>query len=275
MSINKNSVLLNIYLIAQQEVKASFASKRGVFIASVYSVLWVLLLVYPIQFAADSLHNPNTSSLSSAILSFMGLESLKAWLFSELAMYWVVALILFPFFSLLMSVDQMISERNRGGLRFLVLRCQRKSIFLGRFIGQLIIQSIFILITLFIVYVFIINNHVDGWQAIISLPFIFVNLILVTVPFIALMSIFSVIMSSIKMAYLMVIVALALSLFIVYWLADYVFVLEWLVYFIPGVQVFEMMDKNPDVALLSLGVPLLQGIGLLLVGYGLFKRQAL
>jgi hypothetical protein len=272
LTISQNSTLAQILLIALQEVKSSFANKRGIFIAFVYAVLWMLLLVYPIQFAAESMNNPDTSSFAVAILNTIGLESLKDWLFSELAMYWVAALILFPFFSLLMSVDQLISERNRGGLRFLVLRSYRQSIFIGRFLGHLAIQGIFISLTLCITYVFIFFNASDSvMKAITILPIIFINLLIVTIPFIALMSFFSVIMKSVVMAYIMVFVFYLSAKFIIYSVP----LLTWIKYAIPGYQLTEMMSQSPQFALMLLWLPILQGVGLLLLGFSLFKRLEL
>lgn len=275
-TIRQNSTLMQIYLIAFQEVKSSFANKRGLLIALVFSILWLLLLIYPIQFAANSMQNSDTSSFVAAILDGMGLSSLQNWLFAELAMYWLAALLLFPYFSLLMSVDQLITERNRGGLRFLVLRSYRQSIFLGRFLGQLIIQAGFIFITLLITYTFILINNSDvDVSALALIPLIFLNLLLVTVPFIALMSFFSIIMKSVVMSYVMVIIFFLSMKLINYLLSIYLPAFDWLQFLVPGYQLGAMMDQSPAAALTLLWIPILQGIGLLLVGFGLFKRLEL
>lgn len=272
----KNSAIFQIYLIAFQEVKSSFANKRGMLIALVFSILWLLLLIYPIQFAANSMQNSDTSAFVASILDAIGLESLQNWLFAELAMYWVSALLLFPYFSLLMSVDQLITERNRGGLRFLVLRTHRQSIFLGRFLGHLIIQGGFIFITLLITYSFIIvNNESFGLESLILIPVIFLNLLVVTVPFIALMSLLSVVMKSVVMSYVMVIIFFLVTKFLGYLFFDDLPIFDWLQLIVPGYQIGGMMNHSPTDALTLLWIPILQGVGLLCIGFGLFKRLEL
>jgi ABC-type transport system involved in multi-copper enzyme maturation permease subunit len=129
--------LYQILLIAKQELLRSFASKGGLFVTGVFILTWSWLLFYPIQSAAEAMNNPESGSLIFTVLGWLGLESLNDWNLPEFAVYWAVALYLFPAFSLLMSTDQMISERKRGGLRFLTLRCSRGQIFFGRFMGGL------------------------------------------------------------------------------------------------------------------------------------------
>ncbi|MEH6447588.1 MAG: ABC transporter permease subunit [Oleispira sp.] len=270
------SILWPTWLIAQQELQASFASKRGLFVSITFILIWTLLLFYPIRYSAEALHNPDTSSLMLSALGMIGLEPLKNWQLAEFAIYWIVALFLFPASSLLMATDQMISERNRGGLRFLTLRCSRGQIFFGRFIGHLLIQTCLIVITLAITYLLLLLNGSPLWlEGLQIMPLLLLNLVLVICPFIALMSLLSVVMNSVRMASLMAVIILLLGGLIVNFSASYLPFLSLLNYWIPGAQIAQMAQLNPTAALFTLWNPAMQTLGFLVLGYGLFKRQAI
>lgn len=264
------------WLIAQQELHASFASKCGLFVSIIFIVVWTLLLVYPIRYSAEAMHNPDTSSLILSGLSMVGLEPLKEWMLAEFAIYWIVALFLFPASSLLMATDQMITERNRGGLRFLTLRCSRGQIFFGRFVGHLLIQTCLIVMTLVITYLLLLFNGSDLWlEGLQIMPLLLLNLVIVICPFIALMSLLSVVMNSVRMASLMAVIILLLGGFIVNYAASYLPFLLILNYWIPGTQVAQMAQSTPSLALLTSWSPIMQTVGFLVLGYGLFKRQSI
>jgi ABC-type transport system involved in multi-copper enzyme maturation permease subunit len=264
------------WLIAQQELQASFASKRGLFVSLIFIVVWTLLLVYPIRYSAEAIHSPDSSSLILSGLSMVGLETLKEWMLAEFAIYWVVALFLFPASSLLMATDQMITERNRGGLRFLTLRCSRGQIFFGRFAGHLLIQTCFIVMTLVITYLLLLFNGPGLWlEGLQIMPLLLLNLVIVICPFIALMSLLSVVMNSVRMASLMAVIILLLGGLVVNYAAHYLPFLSVLNYWIPGTQVAQMIQASPSIALLTSWSPIMQTVGFLVLGYGLFKRQSI
>jgi ABC-type transport system involved in multi-copper enzyme maturation permease subunit len=270
------SILWPVWLMAQQELQASFASKRGLFVSMTFIVIWTLLLFYPIRFSAEALQSPDTHSIMLNALSVIGLERLKEWQLAEFAIYWIVALFLFPASSLLMATDQMISERNRGGLRFLTLRCGRGQIFFGRFVGHLLIQTCLIVVTLVITYLLLISNSTQLWlEGLKIIPLLLLNLVFVVCPFIALMSLLSVLMNSVRMASLMAIIILLLGGLIVNFSASYFPFLSLLNYWIPGAQVAEISRLNPTTALFTVWHPAMQTLGFLLLGYGLFRRQAI
>jgi Cu-processing system permease protein len=270
------SILWPVWLMAQQVLQASFASKRGLFVSMTFIVIWTLLLFYPIRFAVEALQSPDTHSITLNALSVIGLERLKEWQLAEFAIYWMVALFLFPASSLLMATDQMISERNRGGLRFLTLRCSRGQIFFGRFMGHLLIQTCLIIMTLVMAYLLLIFNNTQFWlEGLKIIPLLLLNLVFVVCPFIALMSLLSVLMNSVRLASLMAIMILLLGGLIVNFSASYLPFLSLLNDWIPGAQVAEISRLNPTTALFTVWQPAMQSLGFLLLGYGLFRRQAI
>jgi ABC-type transport system involved in multi-copper enzyme maturation permease subunit len=261
-------------LIANQELVASFASKRGLFVTGIFILIWSFLLFYPIRLSAQAMHNPEISSLMVSLLSLVGLEPLKTWLVAEFAVYWVVALFLFPAFSLLIAADQMISERNRGGLRFLTLRCSRGQIFFGRFVAHLLIQAILLIMTLVITYFLLLTHNRENWLSGLQLlPLMFLNIMIAVLPFVALMSLLSILMNSVRMASLMAIVILALGSVMINYLAGYIPFLSILNTWVPGTQIVHMAQSTPHTALMSLWIPLLQTLGFLMMGYWVFRKQ--
>lgn len=276
--VNSKNTLFpyQLRLIVMQELIASFASRRGLFVTAVFVITWAFLLFYPINFAAQSMQGAEGSSLILAALDLMGLESLKNWLMPEFAVYWLVALYLFPAFSLFMAADQMISERQRGGLRFLTLRCSRADIFFGRFLGHMLIQTCLLVVTLAITYLLLLVNNVQYWlEGLQILPLLLLNLVCVTSPFVALMSLLSVTMSSVRMASLVSVIVLVMGGFLINYAASYLPFLSVLNYWVPGAQVQQMVMLSPSAALLTSWVPAMQTLSFLLLGYGVFKRQAI
>ncbi len=276
MNTIKRDALQQVGLIANHELLVSFASKRGLFVTAIFILIWFLLLFYPIRFSAEAMHNPNTGSLVLSFLTVAGLEPLKNWLLAEFAMYWLVALFLFPTFSLFIAADQMISERNRGGLRFLTLRCCRWQIYCGRFLGHIFIQGILLGITLLITYLLLLLNNPQYWlEGLRIMPLIFLNILIATSPFVGLMSLLSVVMNSVRMASLTAILILAFAGLLIGYGAGYLPWLEILNYWIPGIQLVQMAQATPSIALLSLGLPFMQTIGFLFIGYVVFRKQAI
>lgn len=269
-----NSSQRRAWLIVEQELKVSFASKRGLFVSAVFIFIWTLLLFYPIRLAAEAMQNPDTSSLVLSLLTLVGLEPLKTWILAEFAIYWAVALFLLPAFSILMSTDQMISDRNRGSLKFLTLRCTRGEIFFGRFMGQLLIQLSLLVLTLFITFLISLINNSEHWLSSLQvLPLMFINLLVVICPFIALMSLFSVLMTSVPIALIVALLSLFLGGVLINLAAYYLPIIGVLNYAIPGIQLVDMAQASPDVALLSLWVPIMQCLCYLALGFAIFKGQ--
>ena len=60
-----------------QELIASFASRRGLFVTGIFVITWAFLLFYPINFAAQSMQGAEGGSLILAALDLIGLEPLK------------------------------------------------------------------------------------------------------------------------------------------------------------------------------------------------------
>ena len=112
-------------------------------------------------------------------------------------------------------------------------------------------------------------------DGLLILPLLLLNLMLVISPCVALMSLLSVVMNSVRIAILVAIIIFVLASILINALAfDFSFI-SFLNYGVPGVQISQMAKLLPNNALLLSWIPILQSICFLVLGYGLFKRQAI
>ena len=258
----------------RQEFSQVFAGRRGLFSMIVFAIFWLIVLFYPVRYAAEAMSNPDISPYFSGVLDLLGLETLKNWNVKEMAVYWLFSLYLFPMFVLLISADQLISERARGGLRFLLLRTSRNEIYWSRFLAHLVIHTALILSTLLLCSMIVVINRPESWFDVITLlPIVLVNLIIVIAPFTAMMSFLSVVIDSVRMATFVAIVFLMFGSMLILGVSHYLPPLSFAVHLVPGSKVIEIANEIPQQALLFSLVPLLQTVFFAGLGSVLFKRQ--
>ena len=158
-------------------------------------------------------------------------------------------------------------------MRFLVLRASRTQIFLGRFIGQYLIQLLVILLTLLSVLALIAFNAPDSVSvALAEAPLVCVNLALVLLPYVALMALVSVLASTARQATLYAIIG-----WIVLWfLLGYVQgkfgpfpILDWV---LPGSQLGSLVKLSGWETLNLAPIPLLHTFVLLALGWFAMRR---
>ena len=267
---------MRMLAIAQDEILRLLSTRRGLFSLLGFVLIWAGVLSYGILPAAAFFTGANESGLSEMLLPRLGLTAWQQWPAPELAVYWVVSLYLLPFMALLTSADQTASDRSRGTLRFLVLRCSRLEIFLGRFLGQCVIMALLILATLGTVLMVIAGNSGDSMAASLArAPMIIINLILLVLPYIALMAWVSVMARSARQATLYAMVIwLSVSLLISYLQARFgpLALLDWI---LPGSQVGQLLRLSDWQTLNYALIPILHTLVLLLIGGTLMWRRDL
>lgn len=264
---------MRILVLAQDEVLRLLSTKRGIVSLLGFLLVWIAVLNYGILPSAAFFVGANDSGLAEVLLPRLGLEAWRQWPAPEMAVYWVVSLYLLPFFALITSADQTASDRSRGTLRYLVLRCSRLEIFLGRFLGQCIILSLVVLVTLTsVLIVLLINLPFLLPSALARSPVVVVNLILVVMPYIALMAWVSVMARSARQATLFAVIAwLTISLLVGYVQSRYgpVPLLDWA---LPGSQVSQLIRLYDWQTLKLAPIPIVHTLVLLLIG-GFMMRQ--
>lgn len=264
----------HIVLIIQFELKRLFTSRKSLLYLITLSAVWFLVLFYPIRLSVNFL-NQMGQSRSNAILGFFNISQIN-WSIIEQQVYWHFALITLPMLSIVLASDQTTSDRKRGTLRFLTLRTSRNSLFFGRFFAIMLIQILIILVTLISVLMLILyrdssllsvaaNNSVS----------LLVNLIIVVLPFSALMAVLSTTVNSARQAIMWAILLLIfLSVFIPY-LGLYFPAVDILQMLSPRFNSFEIAKVSGFMPIKLALIPLLQTVFFLAIGRWIMGRKSL
>jgi len=262
-----------MFSIAKNEFARLFYSRHGWLAIIALGLIWGLFLNYVIRPAARYLSAPDLGVFFEAMLERIGSSSLSNWQSTEMALYWVFALYLLPFFTMISAADQIASDKTRGTMRFFVLRASRTQIFLGRFIGQYCIQLLVILFTVLSVLALISFNAPENLSAAMAeVPVVCVNLALVLLPYVALMALVSVLSSTARQATLFAIVG-----WIVLWfLLGYIQrqfgpfpILDWV---LPGSQLGSLVRLSGWDTMNLAPIPLMHTIVLLALGWFAMRR---
>ncbi len=265
----------HFFLIGQFELQRLFTTRKGLLYLVTFSVVWLLILLYPIRIAADYF-SQSQMTLGSKFFEFIGLESLFNWQVPEFGVYWRICLFLFPILSVLITADQTSSDRDRGTLRFLTLRVSRDSLFFGRFFGAVTIQLLLIIVTL-VTTLFLTFYREAGFSAdaVSNALAIFVNLFIILLPFIALMATLSACLKSAKLAIVWAILILAFLSGVITLLSSYLPILDGLKFLIPGYQILELVQLSEWEPLKLAHISVIQMLVLLAIGRWVLMRQSL
>ncbi|MDP2716823.1 ABC transporter permease subunit [Rheinheimera sp.] len=263
-------------LYAGFELRRLWLTRRGLMTLAATTVIWFFLLRYAIAPAADVIASDGFQQLFRDMFGSFGLNQLFAWPAPELAIYWILSLLLLPLLCLFFTANQLCSDAERGTLRLLALRSSRLSIVLGRFAGQMLVQGCLILLSLAA------TLSLAAWrEGGLTLPMlhaaavIAVNLLLVLLPFTALMSCFSAMVRSSRLAVSLAIVSLGLMFALLSWFIFYFPDFLFLLGYLPGTQVIQLLPLQGWQTLQHALLPLLQTLVLLSAASLLLTRKAL
>lgn len=270
------NTLRHIRLYAGFELDRLWLTRRGLMTLAATAVLWFFLLRYAIAPASELLASASFQQMFRDAFGAVGLSQLFVWPAAELAIYWMLSLMLLPLLCMFFTANQLCNDLERGTLRLLALRSSRLSIVLGRFSGQMLVQSCLILLSLTA------TLSLAAWREsgltlamLNAAAVIVVNLLLVLLPFTALMSCFSAIVRSSRLAVSLAIVSLGLAFSLlstfVFYFPDFLFLLG----YFPGTQVMHLLPLQGWQTLQHALLPLLQTLILLSCATLLLKRKAL
>ncbi|WP_394807362.1 ABC transporter permease subunit [Nitrosomonas sp.] len=266
----------HLLLICAFELKRGFATRKGILSLVTFAVIWYFILLYPLRFAAELLVQEKGLQAELSIFDVIGFGSIQHWPIPEFGVFWHFALMISPMLSIMLAADQTCSDRERGTLRFIVIRSSRNSVFFGRFIGAMVIQALWISAAAFSTLGLTLTRDPSLLSfAIPDLPILIVNLILVVLPFTAMMAALSAKVKSARQATLWAILIWMFLAGIISNLADYLPVLAFLKCLIPGYQLSDMAQLSGWRTLSLAYIPLLQSLILLILGRWIMARQAL
>jgi len=269
-------ILNDSLIIARFELIRLFKTPKGLVSLITFAVIWFFILRYPIKMSAEIIGTDAFKDQVSGMFGIIGVGGLLDWEVPEMAVYWVFALYLFPLFSLLLTADQTSSDRSRGTLRFLTLRTSRDSLFFGRFLGQMLIQAIIVFTTLVATALMAIWRDPQlGIQAFNSTLLIGINVLIVLLPFTALMAMLSATVRSGKLATMLAVIGWGLLsgsvTYIIYKFPEMRDLAQWL----PGAQRMQLIRSSGWETLNFVFVPLVQMLVLLLAGRIIMQRSSL
>jgi hypothetical protein len=263
----------HLLLISQFELKRGFATRRGILSLVTFAVVWYFILLYPLRFAAELLMQEK--SLTS-FFDFLGFGSIQQWPITEFGVFWHFALLIFPMLSITLAADQTCSDRERGTLRFIVVRSSRDSVFFGRFAGILVIQALLISASALSTLALVLYRDAALFSsALPDLLVVTVNLILAVLPFTAMLAALSAKVKSARQATVWAILIWTFLAGIISGFAYYLPTLTFLKLLVPGYQLSDLAELSGWQTLQLAYVPLLQSLILLALGRWIMARQAL
>lgn len=266
----------HLFLISAFELKRGFATRKSILPLVTFAVVWYFILLYPIRFAAELLVQEKELQAEFSFFDLIGFGSIQHWPIPEFGVFWHFALMIFPMLSILLAADQTCSDRERGTLRFIVIRSSRDRVFFGRFIGTMLIQAVWISAAAFSTFILALSRDTSLLTfALPDFPILIINLILVVLPFTAMMATLSAKVKSTRQAILWAILIWMFLAGIINSLAYYLPALAFLKCLIPGYQLSDMAQLPGWQTLSLIYIPLLQSLFLLTIGRWIMLRQAL
>ena len=183
--------------IALFDLRWAAVRRKGLMFILPYFLFWFLVLRQFYKGAAYSIQTKGVLLLSGIGFDIETLNHLFIELPPSMSAMLIGALYTTPFFTLLAANDLFASDLGSGYFRFLITRCQRVEIFLGRCLGVffliLVCTSLTGIATALIAY------HVEGYAIDVTLPYLFrviSIMVLYAMPFIAVTAIFSALLHS-------------------------------------------------------------------------------
>lgn len=267
--------LKRVGCLAQFELTRLCLTKSGVLSLLAFATAWLIILYYPVNYAVEWVYSDSLKDIARDIFGAFGISELLNWPVPEIAMYWLIALFLYPIFAIIISSDQTCADRARGTLRFITLRASRTEIIYGRFLGQVVILTGLIALTLIASVIIAVMRDSSLISVSISLSFfVFFELVIVILPFIALMSFFNSFSNSSRKSIIYVGLFYGLVPLIFALLESYVGQLSYLYYIFPGIQLSNIINPS-DTQLSAHLLPLIQMLVLLFLSQYLMKRTSI
>jgi ABC-type transport system involved in multi-copper enzyme maturation permease subunit len=249
--------LQHVFVLARYELAKAVVSARGVLFLVLYGIIWFWILWKLAGGSAIWLAEPEGSMLVGWLLD----PAIAYHLFvanpPSLSAFLVLALTLLPLFVLWGSGDQTASDIGNKHLRFLIPRCGRLEIYVGRFIGAALFISAFHLII--VAAAVIISSSIDPGGAAASFQFgirVAFIVLLYALPYVALMALIGALTGSAPVAVLtaisaFTIIAVFANLLSMTWPEA-----EWLGYLLPA-PLKDQLLTGDTTSLLTAGAGLL------------------
>lgn len=202
--------------LIRQDLYYALRSTRGLLFLVFFLVFWFWVLWKLSSGSAQYL----AGTEANMVLSYLIDENIVQALFSNrsptFSAFYYLAIATVPIFILFAASDQTANDIGSKYLRFLTPRCNRLEIFVGRFFGAVIlVATAYIIISLLAATVAITVDQVSLNTILADVPLVVLSLVFYSIPFIAFMSLCSVIVGSVGLSALMGISAYVISLILI------------------------------------------------------------
>ncbi|TKB44398.1 hypothetical protein [Thalassotalea mangrovi] len=261
--------------ICLHEWQRVFVTGSGRLTLLTFFGVWVLIFHYPVRTAVELISVSGDAGIIRSMLGDIGFRQLLQWPVAELSVFWFAAMLLLPLTCISLCCDQFASDRQRGTVKFYLLRCRRSEFLIGRFLGY---ASFFTLLMLSLVIITLVYAWVREPSSLSSGirqgsdTFIFLTIWMV--PFIALANFLNVLLPSGKKVILVTILLYLLLPTLDYLAASKLQINLQTTLALPGLGVFSTMgDTGPSLDQLTR--PLLQTVSYLFLSSLIFKLRSL
>ncbi len=193
----KSLRLSSVRTLVRHDVYYALRSTRGLLFLVFFGVFWLWLFSKLAGGGAQWLANPEGSFIIGWLFDPQIAKSLFVGRSATLSAFFLLAVSTVPVFVLFAASDQTANDIGSKYLRFLTPRCNRIEIFIARFLGAtLLVAAAYIFITLVAALLSIWVDQVGVTNIVADMLLIMLSLIIYALPFIALMSLCSVIVGS-------------------------------------------------------------------------------
>ena len=189
--------LSTVWTLTRHDLYYALRSARGLLFLVFFAVFWLWLFSKMVGGAAQWLSNPEGNMVIGWLFDPQVARSLFINRAPTLSAFFLLAVSTMPVFVLFAASDQTANDIGSKYLRFLTPRCNRLEIYLARFIGAvLLVAMAYVAVTLVATLISLFVDQSGKGSLVIDAVLVMVSLIVYSLPFIALMSLCSVVVGS-------------------------------------------------------------------------------
>jgi len=183
--------------IVSHDLYYALRSARGVLFLVFFAVFWLWIFTKFGHVDTGWLKSPDSSFILAWLFDAKTAQSLFTDRHPGFSLYYLIAINTAPFFVLFAASDQTANDIGGQYLRFLLPRCLRSEIYLGRFLGAvLLVWMAYAVVTLLAMLWVVVFNNASLTNVFMDALWMIVCLAIYAVPFIAMMSLSSALVGS-------------------------------------------------------------------------------
>ncbi len=180
-----------------QDLYYALRSARGVLFLVFFSVFWLWVFSKFGKINTQWLSNPDGAMMLSWLFDQKTAQALFVDRHPGFSLFYLVAINTAPLFVLFAASDQTANDIGSKYLRFLLPRCQRIEIYLGRFLGcVLLVWAAYIAVSVVAALWVVLFNNANLGEIIVEWLWVVISLMVYVLPFIAFMSLCSALVGS-------------------------------------------------------------------------------